>query len=365
MRHKPQASGKSLFPALFTSTFLLNLGFLCCTASVAAQVSNFAAAAGEISGTVRSQADNRPASQVMVNLKASAAGVTRRVLTDANGDFEARGLPTDTYEVAVEEPGFEPYRGSALLSGASAKLDVYLKPVQSARPRQNYTVSVRELRMSRKAQEEYQKGLALLNRDELEKSMQHFTKAAEAFPGFYEAYYHKGVAEMRLGHRDAAMENYQAAVDLSEGKFAWAEFAIGYLLCSEGKPSEAERVIRHGLEAENNSAEGHTILANTLMSLDRPDEAEKSIREALLRDPNFADAYLVHSNIAARKKDFQARLQDLDTYLRLAAAGPAKESALKAREATLKALARQQPEIVALASGTGAPEKIGGKPEQK
>jgi regulator of sirC expression with transglutaminase-like and TPR domain len=80
------------------------------------------------------------------------------------------------------------------------------------------------------------------------------------------------------------------------------------------------------------------------MQLNRWEEAEKSLQEALIRDPNFADAYLVHSNISARKRDYAARLQDLDAYLRLEPTGPASESVRQAREATLKILAKQHPQ---------------------
>jgi len=330
---------------------LLSFALLAWIPIAGAQVSNFDAAStsvsasGEISGIVRTQADNRPASQVLVNLRSGSAGISRNLLTDINGRFEIRGLPSDTYEIIVEEPGYEPYRTTAQLSGRSAELVVYLKPLSTGQKDGNgSTVSVRELRIPGKARDEYRKGLQLLEKQDPAGSLTHFTKAVQASPEFYEAVYHKGVAEMRLGHRDEAMQAYQAAIDLSGGRFAWAQFAVGYLLCQEGKPEEAEKIIRRGLELEENFPEGYVLLGNTLMHLNRWDEAEKSLQEALIRDPNFADAYLVRSNISARKKDYTARLQDLNTYLRLEPAGPASESVRQAREATIRVLAKQQPQ---------------------
>jgi hypothetical protein len=61
------------------------------------------------------------------------------------------------------------------------------------------------------------------------------------------------------------------------------------------------------------------------MQLNRPDEAERSAQEALLRNPNFADAYLVLSNVATRKGNYRAELQNLDAYLKLRSDGPASE----------------------------------------
>jgi tetratricopeptide (TPR) repeat protein len=267
------------------------------------------------------------------------------VLTDINGRFEIRGLPTDTYEIVVEEAGYEPSRTTAKVSVGSAELVVYLKSLPTGqRVRNGAMVSVRELKISRKAQEEYQKGLQLLEKQDPGSSVGHFTRAAQASPGFYEAVYQKGIAEMKLGHRDEAMEAYQAAIDLSAGRFAWAQFAVGYLLCQQGRPGEAEKIIRRGLELEENSPEGYVLLGNALMLLNRWDEAERSLQEAIVRDPNFADAYLVHSNISARKGNYMARLQDLEAYLRLEPTGPASESVRQAREATVKILAGQRPQ---------------------
>jgi tetratricopeptide (TPR) repeat protein len=323
----------------------LSLALLVWVPIAEAQLSNFDTASGEISGIVLIQADNRPASQVLVNLRSGSAGISRNVLTDLDGRFEIRGLPTDTYEIMVEEPGYEPSRTTAQLSGRSSELVVYLRSSQSAQRGGNSSmVSVRELKISGKAREEYQKGMQLLEKKDPAGSLGHFTKAAQAFPGFYEAFYNKGVAEMRLGHRDEAMEAYQAAIDMSGGRFAWAQFAVGYLLCEEGRPVEAEKIIRRGLEVEESSPEGYVLLGSTLMELKRWDEAERSLQEALIRDPDFADAYLVHSNISARKGNYLVRLQDLEAYLRLKPTGPASKSVRQAREATLKILAEQHPQ---------------------
>ena len=240
------------------------------------------------------QGDNRPASQVLVNLKSDSAGISRRVLTNFEGRFEVQSLPPSTYEIVVEEPGYESSRTNARLSGPSSELVVYLRPSKIAQARKDsYVVSVRELKIPGKARNELQKGLDCLAKKDPAGSLIHFTKAAQSFPEYYEAYYHLGVAQMRLGHNGEAMQAFQTAIDLSGGRYAWAELALGYLLCQEGKAGEAERIIRKGLEEDAASAEGYVILGSALVQLKRPDEAERSVREALLRNPDFADAYLV------------------------------------------------------------------------
>jgi tetratricopeptide (TPR) repeat protein len=296
---------------------------------------------GTISGTVMLRASNRPASQVAVKLKSHVAGIFRSVLTDLEGHFEVRSLPPSTYDIVVDEPGYEPAQARAELDGPSPKLVLYLNApstVQSERNR--YTISARELKIPDKARHEYEKGLGSLGKKEFAESLGHFMKAIAAFPEYYEAFYHIGVAETRLGRFEEAMPAFQKAIDLSGGRFAWAEFGIGYLQYLEGKSEEAETTLRRGLEVDGNSADGYLFLGMALLKLNRPDEAEKSAREALLRNPNLAEAYLVLSDAYGRRKEYLAQLQGLEAYLKLEPNGAESESVRRGREEVLKIMNR-------------------------
>ena len=336
----------SFFPPILSLKFILilNITAIAWAPVAKAQVSNFEKAEGEISGTVLLEADKRPASQVIVSLKSRVAGIFRSVLTDLEGQFRVQRLPRGTYDIAVEETGYEAVQATAQLDGPSSKLVMYLRSKSGAIRQSDYTVSVRELKIPGKARNELQKGFERLAKNDPAGSLSHFTKATQAFPGYFEAYYHTGVAEMKLGHNEEATKAFQTAIDLSRGQYAWAEFGLGYLLCEEGKPGAAEKIIRRGLEVEDAAPEGHVSLGNALMQLNRPDEAERSAQEALLRNPNFADAYLVLSDVAAGKREYRVELQDLDAYLKLRPNGAASERVRQVREAALKILAKPHPQ---------------------
>jgi tetratricopeptide (TPR) repeat protein len=330
----------SFLPKLFMS-----FAVIAWTPIASAQVSNFAGVGGEISGTVLLDANKRPASQVAVSLKSHVAGIFRSVLTDLEGHFKVQHLPPGTYEIVIDEAGYDSARSSAQLNGSSSELVLYLKSSTGPRVGPNrYTVSVHELRIPEKAQKELQKGLDRLIKNDPGGSLAHFRKATAAYPEYYEAHYHAGVAELRLGHHAEAMQAFQKAIDLSCGRYARAAFGIGYLLYLEGNPGEAEKVIRRGLEADDHSPDGHSILGMALLRLDRLDEAERSAREALLRNPNFAEAYLVISDVYGRRHDYRAQLQNLDAYLRLQPSGSASERVRQAREITLRNLAESHPQ---------------------
>jgi len=300
-------------------------------------------ASGTISGTVFLPRSDEPASQVAVSLKSHNAGVFRSVLTDYDGRFEVQGLPAGTYEFSIEEQGYQTYRSTAEFDGSSLKLDLHLASFAPSQPAQSTnTVSVRELAIPGKAQEEYRKGLVSLAKKELANSLKHFASAVRAFPGYFEAIYHQGLVETDLGHQEAAMQDFQTAAELSGGRYARAQFGMGYLYYLQGNAAQAESITRRGLELDPDSPDGYVILGMTLLRLNRTDEAEKSAREALLRDPNHADAYLVLADTCARRQRYQEQIQNLDAYLKLDPNGAASKRAREVRVVAQQLLNRTQ-----------------------
>jgi tetratricopeptide (TPR) repeat protein len=300
---------------------------------------------GSISGTVYTQPDNRPASQVAVSLKSHEAGIFRSILTDYDGHFEFSALPQGTYEISIEEQGFEPFHSTAQFDGPSLKLELHITSSTPSRaPESPYTVSARELKIPGKAHDEFNKGLDRLAKKDQNGSLSHFMKAVQLFPGYFEALYHQGIVQTNLGQLQKAMQAFQKALVLSGGRYARALFGIGYLHYLQGNAAEAETTIRKGLEIDPNSPDGYVVLGMTLLRLNRPDEAEKSAREALLRNPNTANAYLVLADSCAHRQNYREQIQDLDSYLRLEPAGPASQRAHEVREVAQRILNRTQPQ---------------------
>jgi tetratricopeptide (TPR) repeat protein len=329
----------------FLSILVFNVTAIVWAPLARAQASSSEQTDGIISGTVLLKESHRPASQVAVKLKSHAAGIFRSVLTDLEGHFEVRSLPRSTYEIVVEEPGYEPAETSAQLDGSSSKLVLYLNSSSAAQSGRNkYTVSARELMIPGKARGEFEKGLGSLAKKDFAGGLSHFTKAARTFPEYYEAYYHVGVVQTNLGRFAEATEAFQTSIDLSGGRYAQADFGLGYLLYREGRPEEAVTMVRRGLEKDGSSPQAYFILGVALLRLNRLDEAESSAREALLRNPNFAEGFLLLSDVAGRRHEYLTQLQGLDTYLKLEPNGTESERVRRARELVSGLAARTRPE---------------------
>jgi tetratricopeptide (TPR) repeat protein len=209
-------------------------------------------------------------------------------------------------------------------------------------PLPNATVSVRQLRIPDKARDEYQHGLQSLGKNDLQGALKHFTKARADYPDYYEAEYHAGLTQLRMGQREEAIQSFQQAVDLSDGRYAPAELGVGALLYESGNTPEAEKAVRRGLELDDTRAQGYALLGMILIREQRPDEAEKSAREALLRNPAFTQTYLVLSDVHASRKEYRLQLQDLDAFLALEPEGPEKTRIVQVREFVLRNIAKSE-----------------------
>lgn len=294
---------------------------------------------GSISGIVYVQVDNQPATQVAVSIKSHEVGIYRSVLTDYEGRFEVNGLARGTYEIRVEESGYEFLRTTEQIDGSPVKVELHLTPSTLAPP-SKYTISIRELSIPNKAHEEYDRGLQSLDKKDFTSSLGHFTKAIQKFPGYFEAFYHQGVIHTTMGQLEKAMQAFEKCLELSGGRYARAQLGIGYILYLQGKAGEAEGVIRRGLEVDANAADGYVVLGMTLLQLNRPEEAEKSAREALLRNPSLSYAYLVLADSFARRQNYAEQVHDLDSYLALQPDGQLSERAKEARSLALGFLNR-------------------------
>jgi Tfp pilus assembly protein PilF len=323
----------------------LLLGLLVCAPVVRAQIASSDGQSVEIFGTVFLEGANRPIGDIIVNIRSLAGGPFASFLTDWSGRFQVSGLDPGMYEIVVEEAGYEPVRETLRLYGPSPPLELHLRESDSSPVRRtDYAVSVRELRIPGKARNAFEKGLERLAKNDPVGSRTQFVRATTAFPDYYEAYYHMGVADLRLGHEEEAAQAFQKAIDLSGGHYAWAQFALGLLLCRRGEYAQAETVIRKGLDVDRSPATGHLFLSVALFRLNRLEDAERSAREALLRRPGFALAYLVLADVHGRRGEYARQLQNLDAYLKLEPHGPASKRVREVREVVRRIVFRTKDE---------------------
>ena len=287
---------------------------------------------GSICGEVYFQATGAPAAGVAVELTGADSQFTTRTQTDWGGRFQFSNLRSSRFVVSIELPGYERIQESVQLDGHFQEIELRLRSDRSGPPPSAAdVVSVRELRIPNKARDALQKGMERLQKKDPAGSLAQLTRAAAAYPGYYEAYYQMGVAHIALGQRDEAEQAFQKAIDLSQGRYAEAQFGMGLLFCERGQYREAEPIIRKGLDVDMNSARGQYALARALFGQGRLAEAEKSARRAIFLNSAFALPRLVLADIHIRERNDRFLMDDLDAYLRLEPHGAASKWAKKTR----------------------------------
>jgi tetratricopeptide (TPR) repeat protein len=216
---------------------------------------------------------------------------------------------------------------SVAAAGWASAIQAQISSFSASSPGAEPKVSVRELQIPAKARGEFERGLRRLEKRDAAGSLRHFDTAIRVFPEYYEVYYHEGIAALQLRNNEDAERYFQKSIDLSEGKYARAEFGYGLALLRQGKAEEAETAVRHGLEGDPNNADGHVVLGFVLMKLNRPEEAEKKARDALaFHSANAAKGYLVLSDVHGAAGNYDQKVRDLDAYLRLSPDDPNKKT---------------------------------------
>jgi tetratricopeptide (TPR) repeat protein len=202
-------------------------------------------------------------------------------------------------------------------------------------------VSARELRIPEKAMRAFNKGTQFLAARESARSIPEFQNAIKAFPGFYEAYYKLGIAQLDLQRSAEAQAAFGKSIELSDARFAPPYFALGLALCNEKQIAEAETTLRIGLGLDPDDAAGNFTMAWVLFTASRLVEAEKSARQTIQHSANFAMAYLLLGQIHRQQHNLPELVADLDAYLKIEPSGPHSDDARTVRTQAQHVLEQQ------------------------
>lgn len=190
--------------------------------------------------------------------------------------------------------------------------------------RNNYAVSVQDLKAGRKGYAAFDKGSQMLEKGDALGSIAYLQQAIAEYPEHYKAYYDLGVAHFKLAHLAEAEQAFQKAIDLTKGNFAPPQFGLGAILCEKSQFPDAERLLQRALDLEPGSAVGKYYLGWAQLGLNRLIEAERNLEQALLRKADFAEVYILLTRLHLRQHNLPAANKDLESYLKLK---PQKEQA--------------------------------------
>lgn len=297
-----------------------------------------------IQGFVRYADSEKAAEMVKIELRRFSGELVALEYTRSSGEFRFFEIPQGNYILIITQEGYLPVRENVDISlGPRMGLMLYLRKLPEFRSEElGEPISVRELSIPAKARNAFRRGVELAyQKQDFSGGMKYFDRAIRELPGYYEAYYEKGMLHLQLGQYPEAEQAFRKSLELSENQYARAYFGLAGLFSTLERYAEAAASARKGLELESNSWQGLFELGRALLGLGRTAEAESSIQAARQNNPDYAPVYLLLANVHIRQKNYPALLADLEEYLKRQPEGPDSDHARALQQRVREALASQ------------------------
>jgi hypothetical protein len=297
-----------------------------------------------VSGKVVSGVENKPIERAEVRLCNTGGDLIETTSTNDAGDFSFRGVERGGYVLTVEAVGFEREELPLDLGLVSEKgVVIQLKPTKqdpADTAASGQTVSAHEMSMPQGARDLVSSGRAkLYTQKNPQASLQDFARALAKAPGYYEAHYEIGIAQVQLGRFEEAETSFRKSIEVSRDTYGDGEVALGTLLVEKGSATEGENALRLGVGLNPNSWMGYFELGKLEFNQNRLDDARKAAEQARSLAPSAPVTYRLLANIHLKQQDYQAVLADIDTYLKLDPNSPAGVRAKQMREEITRKIA--------------------------
>ena len=283
--------------------------------------------ANSITGMVLASTGGRIQRRVSVRLQSMSQG-DRVVVTDENGNFAFRGLPSGDYTILIEkEKDFEPFTQPVSLRQMrgfppqSYTMTVRLIPKGSADGKPA-VIDSRVGNVPKKAVEFFNKGIELSKNRDFKGAIEQLKLAIAEHPGFMLAFNELGVQYLRLGELEKADAALEQAIKLDSEAFE-PLVNRGIVLVTWKKYAEAEPLLRKALELKDQSPVAHYFLGQALANLGNFDAAEKELTVAVeTGGEQMKEAHRLLAIIYSSRGDKKRAAAELETYLKLAPNAP-------------------------------------------
>lgn len=198
---------------------------------------------------VTSEATGANLDQVKLELVRFPDEIVQMAFTDSGGRASLASMDQGAYTIRASRAGFQPAqveidvrRGQTTYEAA-----VELMPEEAAVARPGGVISARQLSIPESAQNEFSKGVELLNeKKEPKQSIEHLRKAIDAYPGYYEAFFLLGMAELETNSPQEGQAALRKAIELNP-QFFQPYYPLASLLVGQKRYEEAEQLLLQAL----------------------------------------------------------------------------------------------------------------------
>ena len=169
-----------------------------------------------------------------------------------------------------------------------------------------------------KAVQFFRDGLSFLSKDDCEKALPYFEKAAEADSNYAEAWAQAGFCNEKLGRHAEALEASKKAVSLRPS--AESYFNIGLASYYLKQYKDSAEAYRQAIKIDPyNAADAHYALGLVYRDWGKPDEEIQAYKQAIKLNPQYTVAYERLGSRYLRSKKFN---EAVDIFRQLSALKP-------------------------------------------
>ncbi len=263
-----------------------------------------------------------PAAQASVSLHGVSSPFHAATLAGLDGRFRFRKIDEGSYTLAVFLPGKGEIRKTIVVSPSHAGKDgrvvlaVRLDEMKIS-PEGGATVRMAELKIPRKAWDEYGKANQKLGARDIEGAEAHLRKALEIEPRFSAAWNHLGTIAYQTRRFEEAEGRFRKALEVDPHAYE-PLVNLGGVLVTLKRHEESWPYNVHAVLKRPQDPLAHSQLGMTYYGLGKLDLAEKHLLEAVRLDgAHFSHPQLLLAEIYLRKTEPEKAADQLSHFLRL------------------------------------------------
>lgn len=125
--------------------------------------------------------------------------------------------------------------------------------------------------------------------DKQKLAVQHFDRALQVWPGFFNAAYDKGRAAMAVGDTASAISGFEQAVEIGNADFLDPYYQLGDLYLQRKRNKDFLALSKKIFAVSQNSPNGYSVLARGYFVNNYADSAKITLQKGVLKFPGNAD----------------------------------------------------------------------------
>lgn len=202
---------------------------------------------GQVVVRVRDRSSEELLAQVRIQLLRFPDAIVDEQFSGSSGSVQFSGISVGAYTVRATLQGYEPGESHIDFRNGDRTLqnvDISLAP---QRHEENEvpggTVPAEALKIPENARKEFERGTRLLNeKKDLSRSVAAFQRAIQLYPGYAEAYFLMGTAQVEAGASSAAEASLRKAITLKP-RLSAPYYPLAVLLFAERRYGEEEKLL--------------------------------------------------------------------------------------------------------------------------